>query len=180
MSRIGKKLIKIPTGVTVSQDTGVVTVKGPKSQLKYEFRPEMEVFITGDEITINEKIQTKASNAFWGLTRALIANMIEGVTNGFKKRLQLVGVGFRVKKDSDTQLTLTLGFSHPVIYKAPDGITFDVEGNDIIIVNGCDSQQVGLVAAKIKKLRKPEPYKGKGIRYEGEVVRRKAGKTGKA
>jgi large subunit ribosomal protein L6 len=180
MSRIGKKLIKIPANVTVSVNSGVVSVKGPKGELSYELRPEIEIVVEGDELKVLEKISTKASTALWGLTRALIANMLTGVVDGFQKRLQLVGVGFRVKKDSDKQATLTLGFSHPVVYTAPDGITLDVENQDILILKGADRQLVGLAASKIRKLRQPEPYKGKGIRYEGEVVRRKAGKTGKA
>ncbi len=180
MSRIGKKLIKIPAGVTVGFESDVVTVKGPKAELKQAIRPEIEVLINGDELRFNEKIVTKASNAFWGLTRALIANMILGVTEGFQKKLILTGVGYRVKKESDKQISLTLGFSHPVVFDAPEGITFDVEGNDVIFVKGSDKNIVGLTAAKIRKLKKPEPYKGKGIKYDKEVIRRKAGKAGKA
>uniref|UniRef100_A0A7C4XHV4 Large ribosomal subunit protein uL6 n=1 Tax=candidate division WWE3 bacterium TaxID=2053526 RepID=A0A7C4XHV4_UNCKA len=179
MSRIGKKIIKIPSGVSVSAESGVVSVKGPRGELKQELRPEIGIAINGDEISFTEKIATKNSPALWGLSRALVSNMISGVVDGFQKRLQLVGVGFRVKKDSDKQATLTLGFSHPVTYTTPEGITLDVENQDILIIKGSDKQKVGLVASKIRMLRKPEPYKGKGIKYENEVVRRKAGKAGK-
>lgn len=179
MSRIGKTLIEIPAGVTVTFVEGVVAVKGPKGELSYEIRPEIEAKIEENQVKLVVAKETKDSNAFWGLTRALVANMILGVTEGFEKKLNLIGVGYRAKKESDNKISMTLGFSHPVIFDAPEGITLDVEGNDVIIVKGIDKQLVGLTTAKIRELRKPEPYKGKGIRYEGEVVKRKPGKAGK-
>lgn len=179
MSRIGRKPIEIPEGVTVTVDGSKVVVKGPKGELHKDIRPEVEIKVEGSEITFTEKIKTKKSNAFWGLTRALVANMIEGVTEGYEKKLEMVGVGYRAKKDSDTKITISIGFSHPVEFEAPEGIELDVVDQTQIIVNGIDKQLVGQVAAKIRKIRKPEPYKGKGIKYEGEIVRRKPGKAGK-
>jgi large subunit ribosomal protein L6 len=179
MSRIGRKPIEIPQGVTVTTDGGKVVVKGPKGQLENITRPEIEVKVDDSEVVLEEKIHTKESGAFWGLTRALIANMIEGVTEGFEKKLEMVGVGYRAKKDSDTKITISIGFSHPVIYEAPEGIKLDVEDQTLITVTGIDKQLVGQAAAEIRKIRKPEPYKGKGIKYQGEVIRRKPGKAGK-
>jgi len=181
MSRIGKKPIKIPDGVTVDIKDGLVNVKGTKGELSYQTRPEIEVSIKDGVLTavIKEESQKdKNSSAFWGLTRALIANMIAGVTEGFEKKLELVGVGYRVKTDPKGVL-LTLGYSHPVIFETPKGIEIVVEDNKTILVKGIDKQLVSQTAAKIRELRKPEPYKGKGIRYFGEVVRIKPGKAGK-
>ena len=179
MSRIGKTPITIPSGVTVSIENRTVTVKGVKGELSYTVRREIKVNHVDDQLTFEIAKPTKESNAFWGLTRALIANMIHGVAEGYEKKLELVGVGYRAKLEG-TSLVLSLGFSHPVIVEAPQGITFEVPENTSIFVKGFDKDLVGLTAAKIRKLRKPEPYKGKGIKYEGEIVRRKAGKTGKA
>lgn len=179
MSRIGRLPVQIPAGVTVTVGDSVVTVKGPKGELTETIRPEVAVKVEGDTVNIELISKEKGVSSFWGLTRALIANMVEGVTEGFEKKLQMVGVGYRAKKISDSKISMTVGFSHPVEFDAPEGVTLDVEGNDIIIVNGFNKQQVGLTAALIRKIKKPEPYKGKGIRYIDEVVKRKAGKAGK-
>jgi len=179
MSRIGSQTIQIPAGVTVTVSDGKVIVKGAKGELTQEIRPEINVKVEDSLVTTSVKTQTKESSAFWGTTRALIANMIRGVTAEYEKRLQMLGVGYRVKKVSDSKISLTVGFSHPVEVDAPAGIKLDVEGNDIIIVKGADKQLVGLTAAKIREIKKPEPYKGKGIRYETEYVKRKPGKAGK-
>ena len=175
MSKIGKKAIEIPDGVTVAYgDNNTVSVKGPKGELSAGFSAEISIETEGSEIIVAPKKDVRRLYAFWGLTRNLIANMIEGVTKGYEKKLEIQGVGYKVAlKGSD--LDMALGFSHPVVYKAPQGIKFAVEKN-VITVSGIDKQQVGQVAAEIRKLRKPEPYKGKGVRYVGEQVRRKAGK----
>lgn len=179
MSRIGKNPIEIPSGVTVTIKEGVVTVKGPKGQLTQEIVPEIEVAVADSKVVASVKKETKNSSALWGLTRSLIANMVLGVTEGFEKKLQMIGVGYRVKKISDSKISMTVGFSHPVEFDAPEGIKLDVEGNDWITVSGINKQLVGLTAAQIRKIKKPEPYKGKGIRYEGEIVKRKPGKAGR-
>ncbi len=179
MTRIGKKPIEIPQGVTVEINGDEVVVKGPKGELKHTVRPEIEVKNEEQTLIFTEKISTKESTALWGTTRALIANMITGVTDGFEKKLSMIGVGYRAKKESDTKITISIGFSHPVVFEAPEGVTLDVEDQTSIIIKGIDKQAVGQVAAEIRKIRKPEPYKGKGIRYVDEIVRRKAGKAGK-
>ena len=179
MSRIGKKPVEIPAGVTVTVKESVITVKGPKGELKQDIRPEIAVEVVENQIVATLKKETKSSSAMWGLMRALFANMVVGVTEGYEKKLQMIGVGYRVKKISDSKITMTVGFSHPVEFDAPEGVKLDVEGNDFIIVSGIDKQLVGLAAAQIRKIKKPEPYKGKGIRYEGEIVKRKPGKAGK-
>jgi len=179
MSRIGKKIIEIPTGVTVKTEGHTVTVKGTKGELNFDIRPEIDVVIEGNILKVVIKRETKNSNAFWGLSRALIANAIQGVSEGFEKKLELVGVGYRVKP-TDKGISLSLGFSHTVEFPAPASIKFTVPDQQNITITGPDKQLVGLTAAQIRKLRKPEPYKGKGIKYFGEVVRRKAGKSGKA
>ncbi|MDD3006302.1 MAG: 50S ribosomal protein L6 [Candidatus Pacebacteria bacterium] len=175
MSKIGKKAIEIPSGVTVTLgDKNKVSVKGPKGELAASFDAEIKIVIEGNELTVNPRKDIKRLYALWGLTRSLIANMIEGVVKGYEKKLELQGVGYKVVlKGND--LDLALGFSHPVLFKAPEGIKFVVEKN-VITIAGIDKQSVGQVAAEIRKLRKPEPYKGKGVRYVGEQVRRKAGK----
>lgn len=178
MSRIGKKPILIPAGVTVTFNDGQISVKGPKGEVAFSIRREIDVKIENGTLSASIKRETKNSNAYWGLTRALIANAIKGVFEGFEKKLELVGVGYRAKLEG-ANLSLTLGFSHPVEVKPPVGIKFDVADTQNILITGADRQLVGLTAAQIRKLRKPEPYKGKGIRYAGEVVRRKAGKSGK-
>ena len=178
MSRIGKLPIEVPSGVDVKIDGTTVTVKGKKGELSRTFQPCLEIKQEGDVITVAPKDDERETNAFWGLTRTLINNMVIGVSEGFEKKLELVGVGYRASlKGRD--LELQLGFSHPVLVKAPEGITFEVPSQNEINVLGASKQQVGQVAADIRKWRKPEPYKGKGIRYAGEHVRRKAGKAGK-
>jgi len=181
MSRIGKKPIKIPDGVSVDIKDGLVIVKGSKGELSYQIRPEMEVSQQDGEVVVvikEEEKGGKKSSAFWGLTRALIANMIIGVSEGFEKRLELVGVGYRAKADPKG-VSFTLGFSHLVVFEKPEGIEIIVEDNKNVVIKGIDKQLVSQTAAKIRELRKPEPYKGKGIRYAGEVVRIKPGKAGK-
>ena len=179
MSKIGKKPIEIPEGVTVEITEGKVLVKGSKGELFFDFNDAIGVKSDGKEINVALVRKTKESPALWGTTRASIANMIQGVTEGFEKKLELVGVGYRVKQVSNNEISMTLGFSHPVEFKAPEGVEIKVEDNTHITVRGIDKSLVGLAAALIRKFRKPEPYKGKGIRYQDEIVRRKPGKAGK-
>lgn len=174
MSRIGKKHILIPEGVEVSVENNKVTVKGPKGELKRIIRPEIRIEKKNDEIIIGLNKETKKGNAFWGLSRTLIFNMVEGVTKGYEKKLEIQGVGYKANLDGE-DLVLNVGFSHPVRVNKIEGINFKVEKN-IITVSGFDKELVGQITAKIRKIKKPEPYKGKGIRYLGEEVRRKAGK----
>ncbi len=174
MSRIGKKPILIPQGVEIKIEGQKVTVKGPKGELSREVRPEIKVVQEDSQLIIAPQKETKETAAFWGLTRALLANDIKGVTEGFVKRLEIEGVGYRAALEG-RDLNLQMGFSHPVKIKAPEGITFLVEKN-VIIVSGIDKGLVGQTSAKIRAVKPPEPYKGKGIRYEGEQVRRKLGK----
>ncbi|MBB3171473.1 50S ribosomal protein L6 [Parvibacter caecicola] len=178
MSRIGKLPIAVPSGVTVTIDGSTVTVKGPKGELSRSFQPVISIKQEGDQIVCAPLDETREANAFHGLTRTLIANMVEGVSKGFSKKLQLVGVGYRAALKGKN-LEMQLGYSHPVLVEAPEGITFEVPSQTEIVVTGPSKEQVGQVAANIRKWRKPEPYKGKGIRYEGEYVRRKVGKAGK-
>lgn len=178
MSRIGKMPIAIPSGVEVAIDGTTVTVKGKKGELTRTFQPSMIIKQEGDEVIVSPADEERQTNAYWGLTRSLLHNMVVGVSEGFEKKLQLVGVGYRASlKGKD--LEMQLGFSHPVVVQAPEGITFEVPSQTEITVSGVSKEKVGQVAADIRKWRKPEPYKGKGIRYEGEYVRRKAGKAGK-
>ncbi len=177
MSRIGRMPIEIPAGVTVSYENHTMTVKGPKGELSRTLHQDMEITIDGNIITVSRPSDNKEHRSLHGLTRALVANMVTGVSNGFTKTLEITGVGYRAAKQGN-KLALTLGFSHPVEMEAPAGITIDVPAPNKIIVTGADKEVVGAVAANIRKWREPEPYKGKGIRYEGEVVRRKAGKAG--
>lgn len=174
MSRIGKKPILIPAGVEVKIDGQKIVVKGPKGEISREIRPEIKVEIKEGEIILSPQRETKETNAFWGLTRALVFNMVKGVTDGYEKKLQIEGIGFKANIEEDS-LVLKLGFSHPVKVKQPEGIKFTVEKN-IVSVSGFNKELVGQLAAKIRKICPPEPYKGTGIRYVGEVVRRKAGK----
>lgn len=174
MSRIGKQIIKILENVEVKIDNDLITVKGSKGELKIQVRPEIKVEVENKEIKLKPVIFHKDTQALWGTYRSHIANMIEGVTKGFEKRLEIEGVGYRANLEGK-DLLLNLGYSHPVKVKAPEGIEFKVEKNTII-VSGIDKQLVGQLAAEIRSKRKPEPYKGKGIRYQGEIVRRKAGK----
>lgn len=176
MSRIGKLPITVPAGVEVKIDGTTVSVKGPKGELTRTLPSTMIIKQDGPIITVERPDDTRESRAFHGLTRTLIFNMVEGVEKGFTKKLELVGVGYRATlKGKD--LELSLGYSHPVIVECPEGITFEVPKQDQIIVFGPDKEQVGQVAANIRKWRKPEPYKGKGIRYEGEHIIRKLGKA---
>ncbi|MRX82963.1 50S ribosomal protein L6 [Eggerthella guodeyinii] len=178
MSRIGKQPITVPAGVDVTIDGTTVTVKGPKGELTRSFPSIMIIKREGDDVIVERPDDTREAKAYHGLVRTLIANMVEGVSTGFTKKLQLVGVGYRAAlKGKD--LELQLGFSHPVSIEAPENITFEVPSQTEIIVSGPSKEQVGQVAANIRKWRKPEPYKGKGIRYEGELVRRKLGKAAK-
>jgi len=177
MSRVGKQPVPIPGGVTITLDQRVVTVKGPKGELHQALPDKVDVVIDDKVVTVTRKDEDKKSKAWHGLTRALINNMVTGVTKGFEKTLEVSGVGFRVNGGGQA-LELSLGFSHPVRYSAPEGVNLEVNKMNIIIT-GINRQQVGQVAAEIRKLKKPEPYKGKGIKYSDEVILRKAGKTGK-
>lgn len=178
MSRIGKHPITVPSGVTVNIDGSTVTVKGPKGELTRSFQPMITIEQDGDQIIVSRPDDSREAKSFHGLTRTLLANMVEGCEKGFSKKLQLVGVGYRAAlKGKD--LEMQLGYSHPVLVEAPENITFEVPSATEIIVSGPSKEEVGQVAANIRKWRKPEPYKGKGIRYEGEYVRRKLGKAGK-
>ncbi len=182
MSRIGKLPISLPEGVTVEMKDGICYVKGPKGELSEKIQDSVTVEIKDNEIIVTRKDESKKARSFHGLSRNLINNMVIGVTKGFEKRLEVIGVGYKAQAQG-SKLTLNLGFSHPIEYKAPEGITFDLdkEKKNIVIVSGISKQMVGEVASKIRSYRKPEPYKGKGIRYEGEYVARKAGKAvGKA
>ena len=178
MSRIGRQPIPVPAGVTAKVDGSDVTVTGPKGTLTLKVADPIVVADEDGTLVVTRPDDERASRALHGLTRTLVANMVIGVTQGYEKGLEIVGTGYRVAaKGSD--LEFQLGFSHPVVVTAPDGITFAVESPVKFKVQGIDKQKVGEVAANIRKIRKPEPYKGKGVRYEGEVVRRKAGKAGK-
>jgi large subunit ribosomal protein L6 len=179
MSRIGRLPIVIPSGVDVTIDGSKVTVKGPKGSLDHVVAAPIAVARTEEgTLAVTRPSDERTARALHGLTRTLVANMVIGVTDGYSKRLEIVGTGYRVIAKG-TDLEFALGFSHPVIIPAPQGITFAVETPTRFSVSGIDKQQVGEVAAKLRKLRKPDPYKGKGVRYEGEVIRRKAGKAGR-
>ncbi len=179
MSRIGKMPIAIPAGVTVEvAENNKVTVKGPKGTLERVCVPEMEIKVEGGEVHVSRPNDLKRMKALHGLTRSLLANMVKGVTEGYEKKLEVNGVGYRAAK-AGKKLTLTLGYSHPVEMVDPDGIETVVEGQNVIIVRGIDKEKVGQFAADIRDKKKPEPYKGKGIKYADEVIRRKVGKTGK-
>jgi large subunit ribosomal protein L6 len=178
VSRIGKKPIPVPAGVDVTIDGTTVTVKGPKGELSKTFYELLTITQEGAEIVVARPDDSRTSRAMHGLTRSLLNNMVVGVSEGFQKKLELQGVGYRVALKGKN-LELSLGFSHPVVVEPLDGITFEVPDNTHIVVKGIDNQQVGQVAADIREFRPPEPYKGKGIRYEGEVVRRKLGKASK-
>lgn len=178
MSRIGKKPIAIPAGVEVKQDGNSVTVKGPKGTLTQEFNPNMEIKVEGNEITVARPNDEKENRALHGLTRSLLANMVEGVTDGFKKVLDVNGVGYRVQKQGKT-LVMNLGFSHQVTMDEIEGITIECPSANQIVISGPDKQKVGQFAAEVREKRPPEPYKGKGIKYADEVIRRKEGKAGK-
>jgi len=178
MSRIGKAPIEIPDKVEVTIEGNTVNVKGPLGQLRREFRPEVEIVRDGNLLIVNRKSEDQASRSLHGLSRTLLNNMVIGVSKGFTKNLEMVGVGYRAQVQGK-KLVMQLGFSHPIEVDPPEGIEISVEANTKIQVKGYDKQVVGDVAADIRSYRKPEPYKGKGVRYAGEYVRRKAGKSGK-
>ena len=178
MSRIGRRPIIIPSGVEVSIESGAVAVKGPKGSLARAIHPDMVVRMEGGQVLVERPSDSKLHRSLHGTTRSVVANMVEGVTNGYQKTLELVGVGYRAAK-AGNKVTLSLGFSHPVEVVPEEGLELDVPANNRVIVKGIDKEKVGTFAAKIRDLRRPEPYKGKGIRYENEKVRRKVGKTGK-
>jgi large subunit ribosomal protein L6 len=175
VSRIGKQPIELPSGVNVSLSPGRVMVNGPLGELSQDVPARMKIEQENGAITVTRPTERGDDRALHGLTRSLIANMVEGVTKGFEKRLELQGVGYRAAMQG-TDLRLDVGYSHPVVMKAPQGITFEVPTPTEIVVKGVDKQQVGQIAAEVRKVRPPEPYKGKGIRYAGEYVRRKVGK----
>ena len=179
MSRIGKLPVQIPAGVDVKVENNVVTVKGPKGTLTQSVNANMGIAIENGVLTVSRPNDEKQYKAMHGLYRALINNMVVGVTTGFTKTLELVGVGYRAQADNPSQLTINIGFSHPVIVAAPANTTFATPNPNTIVVSGIDKQVVGEIAADIRAIRKPEPYHGKGIRYQGEFVRHKEGKSGK-
>ena len=176
MSRIGRKPVPIPNNVEVAVDGTTVKVKGPKGELTRTFVPSMTIKVEDGSVLIERPSDDKTDRALHGLTRALIANMVLGVTEGFRKTLEIVGVGYRAEKKGKN-LVVNVGYSHPVEYPEPAGITFTTPQPTVIVIEGIDKQKVGQVAAELREFRPPEPYKGKGIRYQGEQVRRKAGKT---
>ena len=178
MSRIGRKHIAVPAGVEVTINGATVTVKGPKGTLSETFHSGISVKNEGGFIIVARPNDDKEYRALHGLTRTLIANMVDGVTKGFSKTLEIVGVGYKAALANKT-LTLSLGYSHPIIFKEENGITFEVPNSNVVIVHGIDKQAVGQIAAQIREKRPPEPYLGKGVKYSGEKIRRKAGKTGK-
>ena len=178
MSRIGRKPIAIPAGVEVKVDGSTVTVKGPKGELTNTFNADIAIAVEGNEVVVTRPSDNKEHRSLHGLTRTLISNMVIGVTEGFKKELQVNGVGYRVQKQG-TNLVMNLGYSHQVIMAEPDGITIEVPGPNSIIVTGPDKQKVGQFAAEVREKRPPEPYKGKGIKYIDEHIRRKEGKAAK-
>ncbi len=178
MSRIGLKVIEIPEGVEVKNDNNLLTVKGPKGELTQQFHEDMKINVEGNELTVERPNDSKLNKSLHGTTRSLIFNMVEGVSKGFEKALEIQGVGYRAQKQGN-KLVVNAGYSHPVEIEQPEGIEIEVPTNTKIIVKGIDKELVGAISSKIRAIRKPEPYKGKGIRYEGEYVRRKEGKTAK-
>ncbi|UQZ33704.1 50S ribosomal protein L6 [Paenibacillus sp. PK3_47] len=178
MSRIGRKPIAVPSGVDVTLDNTVITVKGPKGTLTRELHKDMKVTVENNEITVVRPSDNKLHRSLHGTTRSVVSNMVSGVTEGFSKSLELVGVGYRASKSGD-KIVLNVGYSHPVEITPEAGIEFEVPANTKIIVRGIDKERVGAYAAKIRSVREPEPYKGKGIKYEGERIIRKEGKAGK-
>ena len=178
MSRIGRTPITVPAGVTVTLDGRSITVTGPKGELHRDLHPDIVVRQEDGTLLVERPSEAKMHRQLHGLTRTLVANMVEGVTNGYRKGLEITGVGYRAQKVGD-KLQLNLGYSHPIEIAPPNGISFDLENPTRLAVVGIDKELVGRVAAQVRATRKPEPYKGKGVRYSGEVVRRKAGKAGK-
>jgi large subunit ribosomal protein L6 len=177
MSRIGKKPVPVPNGVTVTVNGPAITVKGPKGELSRKLHPDMQVKVEDGTVTVDRPSDEDRHRALHGLTRSLIANMVEGVTQGYKKQLEITGVGYKAEV-KPFGLQLALGYSHPVEYRAPAGIKLTAPQPTAVVIEGADKEKVGQVAAEIRALRKPEPYKGKGVKYQGEQVRRKAGKAG--
>lgn len=177
MSKVGRKHVTLPAGVTITVDKDLITVKGAKEALSLKRARNINVEVEGNEVIVTRDNDGKAARAAHGMTRAIIANMVTGVTEGYTKTLEIVGVGYRAAMQG-SKLVLSLGYSHPVEVTPPAGITFAVDGNTTVLVKGADKQVVGQVASEIRAWRAPEPYKGKGIRYKGEFVRRKAGKAG--
>jgi len=177
MSRIGKRPVAISKGVTVSIDGSVVKVKGPKGELERKFHPDMQLSLDNNEVTVTRPSDESNHRALHGLSRTLVANMVEGVSTGFSKTLELVGVGYKAEV-RPYGLQLALGYSHPIEYKAPAGIKLSAPAPTQIVVEGANKEVVGQVAAELRSLRPPEPYKGKGVKYQGEQIRRKAGKAG--
>lgn len=177
MSRIGKKPVPVPNGVTVAVNGPAITVKGPRGELSRKLHPDMQVKVENGTVTVNRPSDEDRHRALHGLTRSLIANMVEGVTQGYKKQLEITGVGYKAEV-KPFGLQLALGYSHPIEYKAPKGIKLTAPVPTQILIDGADKEMVGQVAAEIRSFRKPEPYKGKGIKYQGEQIRRKAGKAG--
>ena len=178
MSRIGNKPVTIPAGVTVTLNNNTITVKGPKGELSRELHTDMVVKVEENTLTVERPSDNKLHRSLHGTTRSIISNMVEGVTNGYERKLELVGVGYRASKQG-TKLVLNVGYSHPVEFEPEAGLEVEVPANTKITVKGIDKERVGALASNIRAVRSPEPYKGKGIRYEGEFVRRKEGKTGK-
>lgn len=178
MSRIGKKPIAIPSGVEVQVTGNVLTVKGPKGTLTRQIHPAMKLVVDNDTMTVERPSDEKLHRSLHGTTRSVVANMVDGVTQGFTKGLDLVGVGYRANKTGD-KVTLSLGFSHPVVLPNVEGIEVEVPAPNKLIIKGISKELVGEYAAKVRDIRKPEPYKGKGVKYDYEVIRRKVGKTGK-
>ena len=178
MSRIGNKVITLPAGVEVTNNDNVVTVKGPKGELTREFNKNIEIKVEGNEVTLHRPNDSKENKTIHGTSRANLNNMVVGVTTGYEKKLEVNGVGYKAAK-AGKKLTLSLGYSHPVEMEDPEGIETVLDGQNIIIVKGIDKEKVGQFAAEIRDKRRPEPYKGKGIKYADEVIRRKVGKTGK-
>lgn len=178
MSRIGKKPVVIPNGVTVTLEGHHMTVKGPKGELKKDFHPNIPIEIKDNLVIVTRNDDSIENRALHGLVRNLIANMVEGVTKGYEKKMEIIGVGYRAQANKN-KISMTLGFSHPVEFTAPEGIEFkmDAENKSLLTISGIDKQIVGEVAAKIRSFKKPEPYKGKGIKYQDEHIVRKAGKT---
>jgi large subunit ribosomal protein L6 len=177
MSRIGKKPVAVPKGITLELQGQTVSVKGPKGELRRTLHADMQLAMADGTFTVARPSEEKKHKALHGLTRTLVANMVEGVSKGFVKTLELQGVGYKAEA-KPYGVNLIVGFSHPVKYEAPKGIKISVEGNTVVKIEGVDKEAVGQVAAELRSVRPPEPYKGKGIRYQGEQVRRKAGKTG--
>ena len=177
MSRIGRKPIPVPNGVTVTVNGSAITVKGPKGELSRKVHDDMQVTIENSTVTVVRPSDEQGHRALHGLTRSLIANMVEGVTQGYKKQLEITGVGYKAEV-KPFGLQLALGYSHPVEYRPPAGIKLTAPQPTVVVIEGSDKEKVGQVAAEIRQLRKPEPYKGKGVKYQGEQIRRKAGKAG--